>query len=108
MGIRDDEGLIFQDIRKKVLNEGEPQRANQTNNDANALPVNEVINHIHVNMPVFAGVKLGIGFVLGGFVGLIIASFILGVLGYILFSLAGGSVADNNISMLSLLSNFSI
>lgn len=107
MVIRDDEGLIFQEVRKKVLDEGESSENKLMNNDTNVLPVNEVVNHIHINMPVFAGVKLGIGFVLGGFIGLIVVSVILSVLGYILFSLVGGSTLDNNISLLSFLTNFS-
>lgn len=84
MGIRDDEGLIFQEIRKKVLNEGEkspPQKAD--------APKNEVTNHIKISLR--SSFKLGLGMILGCALGLLIVSAILAIIGYALISITGTS-----------------
>ncbi len=82
MAVRDDEGLIFREIRKKVLNEGseEPQKPHEKTD----VVKSEVTNHIEVS--VFSGFKFGFGMILGTFAGMIIVSIVVIVL-LLLFSL---------------------
>jgi len=81
MAVRDDEGLIFREIRKKVLNEGseEPKKPHEKTD----VVKSEVMNHIEVS--VFSGFKFGLGMILGTFAGMIIVSIVLIVL-LLLFS----------------------
>ncbi|RLG13867.1 MAG: hypothetical protein DRN71_04045 [Candidatus Nanohalarchaeota archaeon] len=84
MAIKDNEGLIFRELRKKVLNE-EPEPKN--NNAQPDITKNEVINHIKIS--IFSGLKLGIGITLGSFIGMIIISTILLITGLSLAAIAG-------------------
>ncbi len=81
MAVRDDERLIFREIRKKVLNEGnkEPQKPHEKTD----VVKSEVTNHIDVS--VFSGFKFALGMILGTFAGMIIVSIVL-IIVLLLFS----------------------
>ncbi len=83
MPVKDYEGLIFREIRDKVLNEvpdsGQIEQA--------CIPKSEVTNHIKIS--IFSGLKLGLGIMLGSFIGMIVISIMLLVTGVILTAIAG-------------------
>ncbi len=81
MAVRDDEGLIFREIRKKVLNEGAKEL--QKPHEKTDVVKNEVANHIEVS--VFSGFKFALGMILGTFAGMIIVSIVL-IIVLLLFS----------------------
>ncbi len=83
MAIKDYEGLIFRELRKKVLNE-EPQ---QEETEQAIITKNETTNHIKIS--VFSGLKFGLGMTLGSFIGIIIISTILLITGLVLAAIAG-------------------
>ncbi len=85
MAIKDGEGLIYQEIRKKVLNE-EPSPG-KNNSGQSGITKNEVTNHIKIS--IFSGLKFGIGITLGSFIGIIIISTILLITGLSLAAIAG-------------------
>lgn len=85
MAIKDYEGLIFREIRKKVLNE-EPEPQEEGTEQTN-ITKSEATNHIKIS--VFSGLKFGLGMVLGSFIGMIIISTILLITGLILAAIAG-------------------
>ena len=85
MAIKDYEGLIFREIRKKVLNE-EPEPQQEETEQTN-ITGNETTNHIKIS--VFSGMKLGLGIVLGSFIGIIIISTLLLIAGLTLTAIAG-------------------
>lgn len=94
MAVKDYEGLIFQEIRKKVLNEESPH--DEKTAQKASIVKTEVTNHIKIS--IFSGLKFGLGMILGSFIGMIIISTILFIVGLLLTASIGSFL---NIGLLS-------
>lgn len=102
LNIKDDEGLIFKEIRNKVLNNEQALVPKDTPQDViHATPSlvrTEVTNHVKVSLG--SGFKFGLGLVFGCFVGLIIVSVALALIGSIASAVFGNSVIAHPLSFL--------
>ena len=102
VSLKDDEGLIFKEIRSKVLNEEHalvPKEASlAVIHPAPALVSTEVTNHVKVSLG--SGFKFGLGLIFGSFVGLIIVSVLLVGMVSLASAVFGNSVIAHPLSFL--------
>ncbi len=103
LNLKDDEGLIFKEIRSKVLNEEHSLVPKEAPLDViHATPTlvrTEVTNHVKVSLG--SGFKFGLGLVFGCFVGVVIVSISLVIIGAVASAIFGNSVIAYPLSFLA-------
>jgi len=102
VNLKDDEGLIFKEIRRKSPERGTCPGAERAPLDViHATPTlvsTEVTNHIKVSLG--SGFKFGLGLIFGCFVGVVIVTIALAVIGSLASAIFGNSVIAHPLSFL--------